>query len=97
MRPWWGQVLNLKAVWSLFRTCEEPWLGLLQIYVIKMYAGTIRNLTEMGNEIWAMLAGFKSVFTKNENKVELESDNHEAIKEWEDRRWFVDSGHGKVI
>ena len=51
--------------------------------IIVMVSGTIRNLTESANELWALLVGLKMAFQENEDKVELEPDNHEAIKECE--------------
>ena len=51
--------------------------------IIVMVSGTIRYLTERANELWALLVGLKMAFQENEDKVELESDNHEAIKECE--------------
>ncbi|KAL1811943.1 hypothetical protein ACET3Z_022008 [Daucus carota] len=52
--------------------------------IIKMYYGTIRNLTMRANELWALLVGLKGAFIEQENMVELETDNGEAVKEWED-------------
>lgn len=31
------------------------------------------------------------------NRVELETDNAEVLKEWEDWRWFISHNHSKVI
>ncbi|KAL1817929.1 hypothetical protein ACET3Z_020503 [Daucus carota] len=65
--------------------------------IIKMYYGTIRNLTTRANELWALLVGLKGAFIEQENMVELETDNGEAVKEWEDWKWFIDQNHCKVI
>ena len=65
--------------------------------IIVMVSGTIRNLTEMANALWALLVGLKMAFLEGEEKVELESDNPEAIKEWEEWKWFHDPNHANVI
>lgn len=65
--------------------------------IIVMVSGTIRNLTERTNELWALLVGIKMVFLEGEEKVELELDNHEAIKDWENWKWFTDPNHENVV
>ena len=62
-----------------------------------MYSGTIRNQTRRANELWALLVGLTGVFLENEECVELESDNWEAIKEWDEYKWFHDPNHANVI
>ncbi|WOG92490.1 hypothetical protein DCAR_0311759 [Daucus carota subsp. sativus] len=62
-----------------------------------MVSGTIRNLTERANELWALLAGLKMAFLEGEEKVELESDNAGAVKEWEQWMWDYDRNHENVI
>lgn len=32
-----------------------------------------------------------------EDMVELETDNHDGIKEWEDCKWFLDPNHSRII
>lgn len=44
-----------------------------------------------------VLIGLKEAFLKDENKMELETDNLEALKEWEDWKSFLDPNHTKVI
>lgn len=68
--------------------------------IIKMYSGTIRDLTKRGNELWVMLIGLKGAFLEDEHMVELEeleSDNKEAVKEWEEWKWYSDPNHENVI
>ena len=65
--------------------------------IIRMYSGTIRNLTRRANELWALLVSLKGAFLENEECVELESDNWEAIKEWDEYKWFHDPNHANVI
>ncbi|KAL1811129.1 hypothetical protein ACET3Z_021194 [Daucus carota] len=65
--------------------------------ILRMYSGTIRNLNRRANELWAMLVGLKGAFIKDEHMVELESDNHEAIKEWDEWMWFHDLNHENMI
>ncbi|WOG91988.1 hypothetical protein DCAR_0311244 [Daucus carota subsp. sativus] len=65
--------------------------------IIVMVYGTIRNLTERANELWAILAGLKMAFLEGEEKVELESDNAGAVKEWEEWMWDYDRNHENVI
>lgn len=65
--------------------------------IIKMYSGTIMDLTKHGNELWAMLIELKGAFLENEHMVELESDNKDAIKEWEEWKWYSDPNHENVI
>ena len=64
---------------------------------LRMYSGTIRNLTRRANELWAMLVWLKGAFIEDEHMVELESDNLEAIKEWDEWKWFHDPNHANVI
>ena len=49
--------------------------------ILRMYSGTIRNLTPRANELWPMLVGLQGAFFEHENRVELETDNEEALKE----------------
>ena len=65
--------------------------------IIRMYSGTIRNLTRRANEFWALLVGLKGAFLENEECVELEFDNWEAIKEWDKYKWFHDPNHANMI
>ncbi|KAL1831849.1 hypothetical protein ACET3Z_001500 [Daucus carota] len=62
-----------------------------------MYSGTIRDLTKRGNELWAMLIGLKGAFLEDEHLVELESDNKDAVKEWEEWKWNPEPNHANVI
>ena len=62
-----------------------------------MYSGTIRDLTKRGNELWAMLIGLKGAFLEDEHMVELESDNKDAVKEWEEWKWNPEPNHANVI
>lgn len=32
-----------------------------------------------------------------EDMVELETDNHDGIKEWQDCKWFLDPNHSRII
>lgn len=52
--------------------------------IIKMYCGMIRNLIMVGNKLWSMVIGLKGDFLKQEYKVELETDNPDRFKKWED-------------
>lgn len=68
-----------------------------EVTIILMVSGTIRNLTERANELWALLVGLKMAFVENEDKVELEPDNHAAIKEWDEWMWYYEPNHENVI
>lgn len=65
--------------------------------IIKMYLGTIRDSTKRGNELWAMLIGLKGDFLEDEHMVKLESDNKDAVKEWEEWKWNPEPNHANVI
>ncbi|KAL1831143.1 hypothetical protein ACET3Z_000794 [Daucus carota] len=65
--------------------------------IIKMYLGTIRDSTKRGNELWAMLIGLKGAFLEDEHMVKLESDNKDAVKEWEEWKWNPEPNHANVI
>ena len=65
--------------------------------ILRMYSGTIGNLTKRANELWAMLVGLKGAFIGDEHMVELETDNLKAIKEWDEWKWFHDPNHEIVI
>lgn len=65
--------------------------------LVKIVYGSIRNLTVRGCELWAMLAGLRSDFLSNKKKIELESDNDEAVREWLGSNWFIDDNHSELI
>lgn len=52
--------------------------------IIKMYSGSIRNLTMIGNELWSMVVGLREGFLEQEDRVELKNDKPDGVKEWED-------------
>lgn len=62
-----------------------------------MVSGSILGLTPKANELWALLAGLRCAFYEDENCIQLKTDNHEAVKEWEDWRWFLNPILTKVI
>lgn len=43
------------------------------------------------------VVGLRDAFLEEENFVELETDNPEVIKEWDDWKWFIDPNHSKAI
>ncbi|KAF1002536.1 hypothetical protein AG4045_004820, partial [Apium graveolens] len=45
--------------------------------IIKLYSGTIRNLTSRALEVWSMLVGFRRAFLEREDLMELETDSPE--------------------
>lgn len=49
--------------------------------IVLMVSGTIRGVTERANELWTMLIGLRCAFYENENKMQIETDNDEAVKE----------------
>ena len=57
----------------------------------------VRNLTRRANKLWALLVGLKGAFLENEECVELESNNWEAIKGWDEYKWFHNPNHANVI
>lgn len=65
--------------------------------LLKIVSGCIRNLTVRGCELWEMFAGLKSGFYENENNIELESDNDEAVREWLGWNWYIDDKHETLI
>lgn len=52
--------------------------------IVKMYSGSIRTLTIIGNELWSMVVGQRGAFLEQEDMIELETDNPTGVKEWED-------------
>lgn len=65
--------------------------------LLKILTGSIPNLTVRGSELWAMFAGLRSGFCKKKNKIELESDNSEAVREWLQCKRYVDENHETLI
>lgn len=65
--------------------------------ILKMYSGSIQNRTRIGNELWSFVIGLRGAFFEEENLVILETDNADAVKEWEDWRWFLDPNHTGLI
>lgn len=65
--------------------------------IVKMYSGMICNRTKRGNELWSLVVGLRGSFLEGENMVILETDNQEAIQEFEDRRWFFDPNYAGLI
>lgn len=49
--------------------------------ILKMYSGTIRNLTPRASELWSFIIGLRGAFFENEHLIILETDNMEAVKE----------------
>lgn len=68
-----------------FPNGNDSWMGIVlrdhKGAIIRMYLGTIRNLTPSANEMWPMLIGLQGAFFEQENRVELETDIAEALKE----------------
>lgn len=52
--------------------------------ILKIYSGTIRDRTKIGNELWSFVIGLRGAFSEDKNLVILETDNVEGVKEWED-------------
>lgn len=44
-----------------------------------------------------MIVGLRGTFLERENLIILETDNLEGIKEWEDRRWYLDPNNKGLI
>lgn len=44
-----------------------------------------------------MLVGLKAAFLEDQNRVELESDNKDAVEECEDWKWFIDPNYANLI
>lgn len=65
--------------------------------IIKMYSGTIRNLTRRANDLWEMLVGLKAAFLEDQNRVELASDNKDVVEECKDWKWFIDPNYANLI
>ena len=43
------------------------------------------------------MKGLKGAFLKDGNNVELKTDNLEALKEWDEWKWFLDPNRARVI
>lgn len=65
--------------------------------LLKIVSGSINNLTARGCELWAMFVGLRSAFFSKHNKLELESDNDEAVRELLGWKWFIDQNHATLI
>lgn len=65
--------------------------------ILKMYSGTICNRTPRASELWSLVIGLKGAFFGNEHLVILETDYIEAVKEWDDWRWYLDPNHAGLI
>lgn len=65
--------------------------------ILRMYSGSIQNRTSMGNKLWSFVIGLRGAFFEEENLVILETNNADAVKEWEDWRWFLDPNHAGLI
>lgn len=62
-----------------------------------MYSGSMQSRTKIKNELWSFVIGLRGAYFEDENLVILETDNAEAVQEWEDWRWFLDSNHAGLI
>lgn len=65
--------------------------------IIKMYSGTIRNLTPRDLKLCSMLMGLRGFFFERVCKIELEIDRQEALNEWDKWHWFLDPNHASHI
>lgn len=52
--------------------------------IVLMIFGTIRGLSLIACKLWSLLIDFRCAFYKKKYCVQLETDNADAIKEWED-------------
>lgn len=64
---------------------------------VKMYFGTIRNRTKSGNKLWSLIVSLRGTFVEGENLIILETGNSDAIKEWEDWKWYLDPNNKGLI
>lgn len=65
--------------------------------ILKMYSGSIRDITKIGNELWSFVIGLRGALFEDENLIILETDNAEGVDEWEDWKWFLDPNHAGLI
>ena len=65
--------------------------------ILAMITGTLGNLYRRVNELWAMVLELQLAFKIGRNRLELETESREALRDWDDWRWFVDHRHRGVI
>lgn len=65
--------------------------------ILAIITGTLGHLYRRANELWAMMLGLQLAHKIGENSVELETESKEAIRDWDDWRWFIDNRHAGVV
>lgn len=65
--------------------------------ILAMITGTLGHLYRRSNELWAMMLGLQLAFKIGRNRLELETESREALRDWDDWRWYVDQRHAGVI
>ncbi|KAL1828825.1 hypothetical protein DCAR_0208086 [Daucus carota subsp. sativus] len=65
--------------------------------IIVMVSGTLNLLNERVNDLWALLMGLRCCLYAGKHKVILETESGDAVREWQDWRWFINPSYSDVI
>ncbi|WOH11180.1 hypothetical protein DCAR_0830659 [Daucus carota subsp. sativus] len=65
--------------------------------IVAMISGTMGHINPRANELWSFMLGFQLAFKLRRRRIELETEAAEALREWDDWRWFVDPRHTSLV
>ncbi|WOH00621.1 hypothetical protein DCAR_0519990 [Daucus carota subsp. sativus] len=65
--------------------------------ILLMVSGSLQIMNERANELWAMLLGLRACLYVREHNVILETEDGEAVAEWEGWKAYIDPTYEDVI